>query len=158
MFDTLWNETELHEQLSESNKRLEIENGHLRDQDKMQKEFINMAAHELRTPITPILGGIDLLEERFDRLKDEAKHELGMITRNANRLQKLAEDILQIGRIEDRSFILNMEVQVNTNSLISCAIDDRKTENYVGLVHMSCCITVYRRIILGWPLNQLQSA
>ena len=44
MFDTLWNEKELHEQLRESNKRLEIENGHLRDQDKMQKEFINMAA------------------------------------------------------------------------------------------------------------------
>ena len=43
MFDTLWNETELHEQLRESNKRLEID-GHLRDQDKMQKEFINMAA------------------------------------------------------------------------------------------------------------------
>ena len=124
MFDTLWNETELHEQLRESNKRLEID-GHLRDQDKMQKEFINIAAHELRTPITPILGGIDLLEERFDRLKDEAKHELGMITRNANRLQKLAEDMLQIGRIEDRSFILNME-EVNINSLISCAIDDRK--------------------------------
>ena len=123
MFDTLWKETELHEQVREANKRLEEANEQLIRQGKMQKEFINMAAHELRTPITPILGCIELLEERFDRLKDEAKCELDMISRNANRLQKLAEDMLQIGRIENGSFALNMK-EVNINFLISSAIDD----------------------------------
>ena len=123
MFDTLWKETELHEQVRESNKRLGEANEQLIHQGKMQKEFINMAAHELRTPITPILGCIELLEERFDRIKDEAKCELDMISRNANRLQKLAEDMLQIGRIENGSFALNMK-EVNINFLISSAIDD----------------------------------
>ena len=52
MFDTLWNETELHEQLRESNKRLEIENGHLRDQDKMlqRMRYFGVIAEDQMNP------------------------------------------------------------------------------------------------------------
>ena len=49
IFDTLWKQTELHQKLSNMYERLRI-------QRKMQKEFIDVAAHELRTPIQPILG------------------------------------------------------------------------------------------------------
>ncbi len=49
IFDSLWNQTEIYGQLKQAHENLKI-------QDKMQKEFINIAAHELRTPIQPILG------------------------------------------------------------------------------------------------------
>ena len=49
IFEKLWNSIELYQQVREANKRLKLH-------DKMQKEFINVAAHELRTPIQPILS------------------------------------------------------------------------------------------------------
>src|SRR5207344_1196081 len=48
IFEQLWNQIELYQQVKEANKRLELH-------DKMKQEFINVAAHELRTPIQPIL-------------------------------------------------------------------------------------------------------
>ena len=48
IFEKLWNQIELYQQVKEANKRLELH-------DKMQQEFINVAAHELRTPIQPII-------------------------------------------------------------------------------------------------------
>ncbi|MGA8084759.1 MAG: hypothetical protein WB988_23135, partial [Candidatus Nitrosopolaris sp.] len=48
IFERLWIQTELYQQVKEANKRLKLH-------DKMQQEFINVAAHELRTPIQPIL-------------------------------------------------------------------------------------------------------
>jgi two-component system, OmpR family, sensor histidine kinase VicK len=130
IFETLWNETELYEQIKESNKRLEISNEQLalsneqlKIQYKVQEDFINMAAHELRNPIMPIIGGIGLLEEKLQRIKCEVKNELDMITRNANRLQKLAEDMLQVSRIQAGSCKLNVE-KINIVSLISAVISD----------------------------------
>jgi signal transduction histidine kinase len=74
--------------LLEANKKLEI-------QDKMQKDFINIAAHDLRTPIMPILGGLEFLGDKLgDDAKENVKEEISMIRRNAERLHKLAEDIL----------------------------------------------------------------
>jgi two-component system, OmpR family, sensor histidine kinase VicK len=69
--------------------------------DKMQKEFINTAAHELRTPIQPILGITELIR---DELKDDKYREfLDVISRNAHRLKKLSEDIFDVTRIESNT-------------------------------------------------------
>ncbi len=100
IFDSLWKQTELYEQLKEAFIRLQIH-------DKVQKEFINTAAHELRTPIQPILGITDLLK---DRIKDDTQKELlSAITRNAQRLKKLSENILEISKMESNSLYLNKE-------------------------------------------------
>lgn len=70
----------------------------------MQMEFINMAAHELRTPIQPILG---LSEVLISRIKDtEQLQLLNAIVRNAKRLQQLTNDILDVTQIE--SYSLNV--------------------------------------------------
>src|SRR5919197_6481651 len=60
----------VNQQLSSTNDHLLEANKKLDIQDKMQKEFINIAAHELRTPIMPILGGLEFLG---DKLGDDAK-------------------------------------------------------------------------------------
>jgi two-component system sensor histidine kinase VicK len=93
IFESLWKQTEMYEQLQ--------------IHDKMQKEFINTAAHELRTPIQPILGIANILK---GSVKDEKHRELlEVIGRNAQRLKKLSEDILEVSKIESNSMGLDKE-------------------------------------------------
>ncbi|HET7390202.1 MAG TPA: HAMP domain-containing sensor histidine kinase [Nitrososphaeraceae archaeon] len=68
----------------------------------MQREFINTAAHELKTPIQPILGYAELLlEEESD---DKKRHALMGIVRNSERLQQLASDVLDVAKMESKTF------------------------------------------------------
>ena len=84
IFENLWLQTELYDQIKESSMRLEQANEQLLARDKMQKEFINVAAHELKTPIQPILSLTDVL---LSQIKDVEQQELlGIIARNAKRL------------------------------------------------------------------------
>jgi len=111
VFELLWNERTLNEEL----KRADI----------MQKEFINVAAHELRTPIQPIIGISDVLHSR---IKDTEQRELlDVVIRNAKRLQRLTEDILDVARIETESLMLRKS-QFNLKELILNTITDYKTQ------------------------------
>ena len=128
IFETLWMQTELYEQLVESNnglakayEKLEAANEQLKVHEKMQKEFINVASHELRTPIQPILG---LSEVLHAKIKDtEQRQLLDTITRNAKRLQRLTDDILDVTKIESQSLKLNKE-RFNLNDVITNVIDE----------------------------------
>ena len=79
----------------------------LQIQDKLQIEFINTAAHELRTPIQPILGITDILKGSVT--DDRHKELLDVIGRNAKRLKKLSDDILEVSKIEGNSMGLDKE-------------------------------------------------
>jgi len=108
IFDSLWKQTEMYEQLQL--------------QDKMQKEFINIAAHELRTPLQPILGLAEIVK---NEIKDNShqKELLDIVISNAKRLKKLSEDILDVTKIESHSLKLNKE-SFDINALIVSIIDD----------------------------------
>jgi signal transduction histidine kinase len=96
----------------------------LKQHDKIQKEFINMAAHELRTPIQPILGLTDVLR---DQITDSHQAKLlGVIMRNARRLQRLSRDILDVSKIES-SLLKLSKTSFELNEKIKSAIND--TEN-----------------------------
>jgi signal transduction histidine kinase len=83
-------QTDLYEQLKYSKKRLEMLNKQLESHNIIQQEFINIAAHELRTPIQPILGLSEIAlvryEKMFDRDDPQLKETLKVIARNARRL------------------------------------------------------------------------
>ena len=116
--------------LKENNKLLELANEKLSIHDKMQKEFINIAAHELRTPIMPILGDAIFLEKQFEAGKKEVlvdKEQAGSIIRNAKRLKRLASDILDITKIESQSLKLNKE-KFNIRDIIASTISDLKVQ------------------------------
>ncbi len=116
--------------LKENNKLLELANKKLSIHDKMQKEFINIAAHELRTPIMPILGDAIFLEKQFESGKKEVmvdKEQVSSIIRNAKRLKRLASDILDITKIESQSLKLNKE-RFNINDVIVSSISDIKVQ------------------------------
>ena len=114
IFESLWKQTELYEQLREANERLQIH-------DKMQREFINIASHEMKTPTQAILGTSGLLQYYPER-KDEL---IGVIQRNAKRLQTLIANILDVTRIESQTLILNKE-RFNIRDVISSLIEDHK--------------------------------
>jgi two-component system sensor histidine kinase VicK len=130
IFENLWRQSELYRQLKESNKQLEQVNEQLNTQDKTQKEFINVAAHELRTPIQPILGLTQMMYSKMDEdaspyEKQKQKEMLEVVIRNANRLQRLSEDILDVTRIESQNLYLKLE-PLNLDEIVSNAISDAK--------------------------------
>ena len=105
-------------------KQLEKANEELKYRDQLKDEFIHVAAHELKTPIQPILGLCELLRDRkTDIVKDEEI--LDVIIRNSKRLMKLAEDILNVARIESGSFFLKKE-RFDIGELISEIMNDIK--------------------------------
>ena len=117
IFESLWIQAELYKQLKEANEQL-------KQHDKMQKEFINLAAHELRTPIQPILG---LTEIVSSKIKDTEQSELlDAVTRNAKRLQRLVDDIIDVTKIESQLLKLNKE-ELDLNHVITNIIDDYNT-------------------------------
>jgi signal transduction histidine kinase len=126
IFKSLWRQTELYEELKDSKEKLEATNEQLKVHDKMQKEFINIAAHELRTPVQPILGLSDVLISKKGDI-EQYKELLDAIIRNAKRLQRLTEDILDVTRIESKSLKLKNE-EFSLNDVISCIVADYKKQ------------------------------
>ena len=117
IFENLWKQSQLYQQLKRH--------------DKMQKEFINIAAHELRTPIQPILG---LTENLLSHAKDiEQAKLLEVVSRNAKRLKRLTEDILDITKIESESLNLKKE-QFSLNEIVANSIEDMTTNKQFSKV------------------------
>ena len=109
IFEALWKQAELVNQL-------EVH-------DKLQREFINIASHEMKTPTQAILGYSELLETDP---KNNAEI-IASLKRNANRLQRLTNDILEVSRIESQTLRLNKE-KVNLNEKIREIIDDVRNQ------------------------------
>ena len=100
-------------------RELESANEQLKIHDNMQKEFINIAAHELRTPTQSITGYTELLASD----PENSRIYVNPILRNANRLQRLSEDILDVTRIESQSLGLNKE-RFDLDTVISSIVED----------------------------------
>jgi signal transduction histidine kinase len=92
----------------------------------MQEEFINVAAHELRTPIHPILGLSEILLSRVGNI-EEYHDVIDAISRNAKRLERLTEDVLDITRIESGPLPLHKQ-QLNLKDLVFNIIEDYRNE------------------------------
>jgi two-component system, OmpR family, sensor histidine kinase VicK len=127
-FELVWNSYEANEKLQQA--------------DKVQREFINIAAHELRTPIVPILNLSELLYSKIkgqqrEQEQEQQKEMLEIILRNANRLHQLTEDILDVTRIESNTLKLRRE-RFNLNDVILNVVEDyrkRIANSNVKLIH-----------------------
>jgi two-component system sensor histidine kinase VicK len=103
IFENLWTQAGLYQQVKKVNEKLII-------QDKKYKEFISVAAHELRAPIQPIIGLSYLLKYEKKSLMGKEEESLDIIMRNAERLSKLAENILDLTKIENDKLELKKEI------------------------------------------------
>jgi signal transduction histidine kinase len=124
IFESFWRETDLYEKAREA--------------DRVKDEFVHIAAHELRNPVMPILTGAELMSDMLPTIKDklgsQAFDELDgivkLLSRNATRLLRLSEDILQVSRIEIGNFALNYAAH-SLNNILESSIEDVK-RRYTG--------------------------
>ena len=87
----------------------------------MKSTFINIVAHELRTPIQPILGLTDII---YSKIKDKEQQQLlEIIMKNANRLKRLTDNLLDVTKIEGESLMFKKE-KLNLNILIPKILKD----------------------------------
>jgi two-component system, OmpR family, sensor histidine kinase VicK len=105
IFKNLWKQVDLYEQL--------------KTHDKMQKEFINIASHEMKTPTQAIIGYADLMQKHPEKREDMMQ----AISRNAIRLQRLTNDILDVTRIDSNTLNLQKE-RFNLDDLIASVVQD----------------------------------
>ena len=131
------------EELDKSNKQLALANEQLTMHDKMQKEFINVAAHELKTPIQPIISLAEHLknsrkldpraggtydrpgEGQLQKQRQQQDELIDVIIRNARRLRRLAENILDVTKIETQSLLIKKEYFDLNNLIINIITDFR---------------------------------
>jgi signal transduction histidine kinase len=106
-------EKEIH--LIEANKKLQL-------LDKLKNDFINIAAHELRTPTQAILTFADLLPSYPDK-----KEIIETIQRNARRLKRLIRDILDVTKIESQKLVLRKEI-FNVTDLVYSIIEEYREQ------------------------------
>ena len=102
-------------------RRIEYE---LKKSERLKTEFMNIAAHELKSPVTPIKGYLDLIiqdKDTSEKIKNWAKISL----RNSDRLLKLVNDILDVSRLDTDTMRFEME-KLNTVTVISEVAEDMK--------------------------------
>ena len=154
MFNTLWRQSELNDFIAEQNIELKLKNEELSQQqkelqesfqylaevnkelnaanlkivahDKVQTEFINVAAHELRTPTQAIIGYSEMIE----MIPERSKEYIIRLKRNAERLYVLTSDILDATKIEMGTLTMNM-THFNLTETINEVRKDMKKKAYV---------------------------
>lgn len=122
-----WNKR-LERTVNERTAGLNQANEQLKIHDKLQTEFVNTAAHELRTPVQPLLNIAEQLEEELGKRHDEIKvsrPEIEMLIRNTKRLSHLSSDLLEVARIESNSVSLRKQ-KVDLKERLNTAVEDSK--------------------------------
>jgi signal transduction histidine kinase len=117
--------------LRESINHLTKVNKELNTKYNNQREFVSLAAHELRSPIMPILGTLELIEYEFEEsdkkeIKLQREHFEGLV-RNTKRLERLASAILDVTKIDDQSLRLTKEY-FNLNKTVLDLVQDHKSQ------------------------------
>ncbi|MFL6496945.1 MAG: ATP-binding protein [Nitrososphaera sp.] len=129
IFESLWNQTRLYQETRQLYQEL-------KSHEKMKQEFIDIAAHELRTPIQPILGLSQILK---DQISDPTQTKyLDIILRNAKRLQQLQADTIDVIRIESGTMKFRKEA-FNLNELIFYFLQDfnSQLEDYYNKINVN---------------------
>jgi signal transduction histidine kinase len=128
--------------LERKNEELDDLNKRLQEREKAQRDFINVAAHELRTPIVPILNLSELLYSKFKKYGEEGgwkktileegnrkiEEMVQVIVRNAYRLFHLTEDILDVTKIETQDLKLRPE-ELSIGKLLGSVVEDFRNNN-----------------------------
>jgi signal transduction histidine kinase len=137
IFDSLWRQTELYDQLKEH--------------EELQREFINTAAHELRTPIQPIIGLVDVLHRQ--EIDPEKGKLLEVISRNASRLHNLTENLLNVARLEIGALPLQLQI-MDAADLVRNAVEDVRKANDIDKINLKV-ISLDDNLIVNADRNRL---
>lgn len=114
------------EDVEETRRKLAKTYRELKELDKIKVEFMNMAAHELKTPLIPIIGYLDMIiKGEMGKITEKEKESLLIAFRSAERLQRLISDILDISKLESDIMKYNVET-VDLGTLINNLVESMK--------------------------------
>jgi signal transduction histidine kinase len=120
IFESLWKEIELNEKITGLLDEI-------KRRENIERDFISMAAHELRAPIQPVLGLTQILQSKRNVDTKEQEELLSVIIRNARRLNILTENLLDLAKIESKTLNLQKET-FSLSEIIFDAISDMKSQ------------------------------
>jgi len=154
IFETLWDQTEMFDNLKLANEKL-IQS------EQLEREFINTAAHELRTPTQAVMGYAELYKEVFDNLLENTKvtsddelrriinhlkEHFDAISRNSNRLDELINNLLDVARIESNRINSlqirkeNLDIVKVINDIINTELEQKIKNKNIEINFIKECI------------------
>lgn len=113
------------EDMNDLNAQLQTANEELKELDKAKSNFLNVASHELKTPLTAMLAHIGILDLLGKNLSATELKSLNAIKRNSHNLKTLINNILEIARMEAGKFELSVG-EVDISELIQGVVKDIK--------------------------------
>jgi signal transduction histidine kinase len=134
IFENLWTQSELYQEIKDSHENLKMAHHKLEINNRILNNFIQYSAHELRNPIQPILGISQIIKKKITNTEERELNVeqicnlLDVIIRNARKLHRLTDDVLDTTRIETNSFHLKKEI-FNLKELIQVLVDEYKSQN-----------------------------
>ena len=103
IFESLWQQTELYMKVKEANRQLEHANEQLLATERAKEEFISMISHELKTPLVPLKGYVQMLQRpkiMRAELNELQKNAIGAMDRNIAKLQTLVDDVMDVYKLD----------------------------------------------------------
>ncbi len=98
----------------------------LKEADTVKDDFLAITSHELKTPLTSIIGLTQLIQEELaDKMSDDEKEDVSVVLEEANRLKKLIDEILELARLDAGKKVFNM-VELDIKKLSDEVKDDLK--------------------------------
>lgn len=100
----------------------------LKEVEKLKDEFISMASHELRTPITSLRGYLSMMHEgALGDMTDLAQDKVTMMLASADRLNELVEDLLNVSRIEQGRLTISFEI-IQIEPIVEAVMDELRVQ------------------------------
>lgn len=129
------------EALHRFNEELNAANAKLAEAAQLKDDLLSMASHELRTPLTPILGFVELLDERGENLDDDQRQMLRSMGNNARRMLRLVDDLLVVSRAAADMLVSRTE-DVHVHEILAPLLDELGPAlGEVDLAVDGCCVT-----------------
>lgn len=117
----------LQQRIDEATKELRASNAQLQRLDEAKDEFVSMASHQLRTPLTSVKGYIDMvLEGDAGKISDMQKHLLGEAFTSSERMVHLINDFLNVSRLQTGKFMIDRR-QINLATIVRQEVDGLRT-------------------------------
>jgi signal transduction histidine kinase len=131
--------------------------------DEVKTNFIALAAHELRTPVTSVHGVVDTIDRLGDRLSDQDRAELDDALRSqSERLRRLVEQLLDLSRLDAESVPINpvaIPVREQVEELVEASVGRRTNDVEIEVpsdLNASIDHTVFERVVSNLLTNALR--
>ena len=108
---TIYKDIRVRERIEELAKQMMVANDRLRYMEKQKTEFVSIASHQLRTPLTVIKGYVSMIREgTFGPLSESARGAMDKLHKSSEKMVELVEDLLTVSRLEQKRAVLRFEV------------------------------------------------